>query len=115
LREDSRGGFLVTEYADPSTTAFPEERARAFQNLDARYRGPFSTVSEFYQARCVHGKAHARLDPDEEHLDDTLEDFDTLDAMIPKIQMDEYERGPFVLFHDDLTVQNILVRTSSHP
>ncbi|RMZ78522.1 hypothetical protein DV737_g3799, partial [Chaetothyriales sp. CBS 132003] len=104
LREDSRGGFLVTEYIDPNTTAFPEERARAFQNLDAKYRGPFSTVSEFYHARCVYGKAYAWIGPEEENLDDTLEDFETLDAIIPKFQMDKYEHGPFVLFHDFLTV-----------
>jgi len=64
LREDSRGRFFVAEYVDPNTTAFPEERAMVFKNLESRYRGPFSTVSEFYHASCLLGKAHARTDPE---------------------------------------------------
>ena len=113
LREDSRGSFFVTEYVDPNTTACSEEQVMAFKSLESRYRGPFSTVSDFYHASCLLGKAHARTDPEEEYPEETIEDLETLDKMIPKFQIDEYENGPFVLFHNDLTVQNILVSISS--
>jgi len=85
----------------------------AFKSLESSYRGPFSTVSEFYHASCLLGKAHARTDPKEESPEQAIEDFETLNKMIPKLRIDEYENGPFVLFHNDLTVQNILVSISS--
>ena len=103
LREDSKGGFFVTEYVDPNTTSFSEERVMAFKSLESSYRGPFSTVSEFYHASCLLGKAHARTDPEEKSPEQAIEDFETLNKMIPKLRIDEYETGPFVLFHNDLT------------
>ena len=94
LREDSKGSFFVTEYVDPNTTASPEERAIAFKNLELRYRAPFSTVSKFYHSSCLLGMANARTDPKEESLEERIEDFETLDKMILKFRIDEYETGP---------------------
>lgn len=71
-------------------------------------------MTSFYHAQCLLGKKHAQSNPEEEDLDETLEDFETLDAMIPKFRIDEYENGPFVVAHNDLTVQNILVSLQIH-
>jgi aminoglycoside phosphotransferase (APT) family kinase protein len=61
----------------------------------------------------VLAKEHARIDPEvEESRVERIEDFETLEAMIPKFQLNDYENGPFVLTHNDLTVQNILVGIS---
>ena len=94
---------------DPNSTARLKERAAAFKRLDSNDRGPFATVTGFYHAQCVLGKKHAQIDPNEEYLEETVEDFETLDAMIPHFRIDKYEYGPFVVAHHDLTVQNILV------
>ena len=79
----------MTEYVDPNSTAFSEERVMAFKSLESRYRGPFSTVSESYHANCLLGKAHARTDPEEESPEHAIEDFETLDKMIPKFRESE--------------------------
>ncbi|KAL9081413.1 MAG: hypothetical protein Q9157_000132, partial [Trypethelium eluteriae] len=109
LRENSSGSFFVTEYVDPNTTAFPKERTAAFKSLEPKYRGPFSTVSDLYHASCLLGKAHVPIDPEKVCREETIEDFETLDKMRSRLRIAEYEYGPFVLFHNDLTVQNILV------
>ena len=85
-----------------------------FKSLESCDRGPFSTVTSFYHAQCVLGKEHAQINPEEEDIGETVEDFETLDVMIPKFRINDYENGPFVVAHNDLTVQNILVSLQIH-
>lgn len=52
-------------------------------------------------------------DPEEEgDRDVTVAEYELLAELSDKIIIKEFESGPFVINHNDLTVQNILVRKS---
>jgi hypothetical protein len=114
LREDSEGNFFVAEYVDPNWTAYPEERAAAYQKLDLRDRGPYPTISDFYAAISRLNRKYALEDPDDEDKDETIAEYEVLAEMTSKMVIDEFENGPFVPLHNDLTTQNILVSFLLH-
>jgi hypothetical protein len=50
-------------------------------------------------------------DPEEEgDRDESVAEYELLAEMAPKIVVKGFENGPFVINHNDLTLQNILVR-----
>lgn len=52
-------------------------------------------------------------DPEEEgDRDVTVAEYELLAELADKIIIKEFESGPFIINHNDLTVQNILVRKS---
>jgi hypothetical protein len=116
LREDPDGDFFVAEYSD-MYTAYPEERASAYNKLRKNKKGPFSSISEFYDAMSDLNDLSVQEDPkshDEEETDKELEvlQYKQLREMASNFIVDSFNNGPFVINHDDLTIQNILVSTS---
>lgn len=110
LREDLKGNFFVGSYVDPSGTAYPKHRAAVYEALNPRYKGPFSSVSDWYNAMAELNRNFALKDPDlEEERDAMLADYELLAELSHKIIVEEFRNGPFVINHNDLTVQNILV------
>ncbi|EEP81332.1 predicted protein [Uncinocarpus reesii 1704] len=111
LREDPEGNFVVGPYIDPNSTAYPQHRATAYKSLDCLHKGPFSSVQEWYSAMAQLNRKASLDDLDEEDGDEVVADYEILASFTHKVLVKEYENGPFVLNHNDLTVQNILVRT----
>lgn len=112
LREDPKGNFFVGPYVDPSGTAYPKHRAAVYEALNPRYKGPFSSVSDWYNAMAELNRNFALKDPElESDREATLADYELLAELSGKIVVEEYRNGPFVINHNDLTVQNILVGT----
>ncbi|RJE18528.1 hypothetical protein PHISCL_09132 [Aspergillus sclerotialis] len=110
LREDSNGSFFVGPYVDSSGTAYPKQRAAAYKALSARYKGPFPSVSDWYDAMAELNRKFSLEDPEEEgDRDVTVAEYELLAELSDKIIVDEFKSGPFVINHNDLTVQNILV------
>lgn len=111
MREDSNGSFFVGPYVDSSGTAYPKQRAAAYKALSARYKGPFPSVLDWYDAMAELNRKSALEDPEEEgDRDVTVAEYELLAELSDKIIVDEFKSGPFVINHNDLTVQNILVR-----
>ena len=124
LREDSNGGFFVAAYSD-SATAFPKERVSAYNKLTKHKQGPFSSISEFYEAMSDLNDLYANEEFKSWNEDETNgEDEDEIDKevlaleyrqlrkMAPAFTVDAFQNGPFVINHDDLSPQNILVSAS---
>lgn len=108
LREDSQGNFFVGPYID-STTAYPEARAAAYRTMDVKDHGPFSTITQFYDAISRLNIKFAESDPEEEDRENTVIEYKMMRNMAPKFVIEAFDRGPFVINHSDLTIQNILV------
>ncbi|RJE25068.1 Phosphotransferase enzyme family [Aspergillus sclerotialis] len=109
LREDSDGNFFVGPYVDPAGTAYPEHRALAYETLSAHQKGPYSSISDWYKAMAVLNRRSALHDPDEEDKDVAVAEYELLAELSDKVIVKEFETGPFVVNHNDLTIQNILV------
>ncbi|MCJ1263046.1 hypothetical protein MMC22_002916 [Lobaria immixta] len=115
LREDSKGGFFIAAFANTSTL-YSERRASAYDKLFKDKQGPFSSVSDFYEAMSDLNDLYACEDPEsedeeEEETDKEIEvsQFKQLRGMAPTFIVHDFDNGPFVIHHDDLTLQNILV------
>ncbi|KAI9814083.1 MAG: hypothetical protein M1826_002328 [Phylliscum demangeonii] len=114
LREASDGGFFIAAFADTST-GDPKERASAYSKLAKEKQGPFSSISAFYEAMSdlndVFVKEDAESEDEEEATDKELvaSQYQQLRGMAPKFILADYQNGPFVINHNDLTGQNILV------
>ena len=48
-------------------------------------------------------------DPDEDEKDIAIAEYELLAELSDKVIVEEFETGPFVINHNDLTIQNILV------
>jgi len=101
----------VVEYFDPYFTAYPEERAAAFRAMKSSDRGPYSSITEFYASISKLNISQTANGPEDEQRSNDLADYETLARMAVKFVLPEFDRGPFVIGHNDLTVQNILVCT----
>ena len=107
------GTFIVAEYYDAGLL-LPQERGKIYEA--SPFKGPFSTVSEYYSALLSLNHDFALVDTDDED-GDYLRSVGVCRLAQPKVSLPQYENGPFVLNHDDLKSSNILVcflsRTSS--
>ncbi|CRG89677.1 hypothetical protein PISL3812_06716 [Talaromyces islandicus] len=80
LREDSKGKFFVGAYYETNATAYPQHKAYALGDLEE--------------------------DGDRE---ETVADYELLAELAGHFVIPEFKDGPFVINHNDLTIQNILV------
>lgn len=110
LQEDSNGDFFVGPYVDSNGTAYPKAKAEAYMSLESHHRGPFATTSDWYDAMALSQRNFVLADPEEESRDSSIAEYELLAEFAPKIVSAAYEKGPFVVNHNDLTPQNILVR-----
>ncbi len=108
LRETPPGTFTV-KYFDPCFTAYPEERAAAFSRMMGRSRGPYESISEFYACISQLNISQGGQRAADEYGPEALADCETLAEMASQIVVPEFENGPFVIGHNNLTMQNILV------
>ncbi|KAM5443291.1 hypothetical protein MferCBS31731_001612 [Microsporum ferrugineum] len=110
LREGPEGNFAIGPYIDPNSTACPQPRATAYSSLSDAHKGPFPSIHEWYEAMAQLNR-RASLDSleSEEDGDETVADYEILANLSNKIVVKEFDNGPFVINHNDLTVQNILV------
>ncbi|KAI9824658.1 MAG: hypothetical protein M1826_007297 [Phylliscum demangeonii] len=114
LREDADGRFFIAAFADTST-AYPKQRASAYSKLAKAKQGPFSSISDFYEAMSdlndIFVDEDAESEDEEEMTDKELArlQYQQLRGMAPKFILDDFQNGPFVINHDDLTGPNILV------
>jgi hypothetical protein len=73
-------------------------------------RGPFSSVSAWYNAMAELNRKFALGDPEEEgSKEETVVDYELLAELVDSFVIQDFASGPFVINHNDLTVQNILV------
>ena len=114
LREDPNGNFFVGPYVDQNGTAYPKHRAAVYNTLSNCYKGPFSSVSDWYNAMAELNRKFALEDPEEEFdRDVTVAEYELLAELSENIIIEKFQDGPFVINHNDLTVQNMLVRKHS--
>ncbi|KAF8963627.1 hypothetical protein BDZ97DRAFT_985523 [Flammula alnicola] len=99
------GAFCVSEYFDAGIL-FPPERGQIYDASSSK--GPFSTVSEYHSAILSLNENFAAVDEEDED-GDYLCSVQQCHLIQPKISLPQYEKGPFVLNHDDLSSSNILV------
>ena len=101
------GAFCVGEYFDAGIL-FPEARGQIYEASSCK--GPFSTVSEFHSTLLSLNENFATVD---EEVDDGayLRSVQQCRLIQPKVSLSQYERGPFVLNHNDLSSANVLVRS----
>jgi hypothetical protein len=97
----------VVEYFDPYFTGYPEERAVVFSRCD---RGPYKSISEFYSCISKLNILQTINSPPDEYTPGILADYEALAEIGSKFVIPEFDNGPFVIGHTDLTFQNILVR-----
>jgi len=109
LKRDSQGNFHVGPYVDPNGTAYPRVKASIYRSMDAKYHGPFCTISDFYRGMSQLNIRYALEDPEEEDRDVAVAEYKLLQEMSPKFIIEAFDKGPFVINHNDLTIQNILV------
>lgn len=111
LKEDPSGNFFVAPYVDPTATAYPEHRAAVYETLSPRHKGPFLSVSDWYNAMTELNRESALQAPEEDSdIDINVAENELLAELSDNIIVEEFRKGPFVINHNDLTVQNILVR-----
>ena len=99
------GTFSITEYLD-SGIVYSEERGKIFEA--SSIKGPFSTVSEYHSALLSLNHNFALVNPEDED-GDYLRSVRQCHLLQPKLSLQQYENGPFVVNHDDLSSSNILV------
>ncbi|KAH8704834.1 hypothetical protein BGW36DRAFT_421425 [Talaromyces proteolyticus] len=110
LRENPDGEFFVAPYTETNATAYPQYKAIAYNKLSPQHKGPFSSVLEWYNAIAELNRKYALGDPDEEEdRDETVADYELLAELAEHFVVPEFANGPFVINHNDLTIQNILV------
>ena len=110
LQEDSNGDFFVAPFVDFTGTAFPKHRVVIYNvKLDLSQRGPFHSTSEWYRAIAQLNRQLSLTDPEEEARAEAVGDYELLSEFSDHVVLKEYDHGPFVIHHNDLTVQNILV------
>lgn len=116
LREDSNGNFFVGPYIDSMATAYPKHKGAVYNGLDSCNKGPFTSVSDWYRAMALLNRKFALEDPEEDEEDRaaTVGNYELLAEFADKIVIEEFDHGPFVINHNDLTVQNILVGRFIH-
>lgn len=113
LGEDSNGNFFVGPYVDIMDTASQKQRTQTYQSPSPHHKGPFSSTSDWYAAMSELNRKSAIEDPDEEEDKDVnVAQFELLAELSRDIIVEKFNDGPFVINHNDLTVQNILVRNS---
>ena len=111
MREDSEGNFYVGPYVDSNGTAYPRYKAEAYKSLGPENHGPFESTSDWYAAISQLNRQFTLEDPEEEgDRDESVAEYELLAEFAPKIVVEEYANGPFVINHNDLTLRNILVR-----
>ncbi|PPQ64863.1 hypothetical protein CVT26_002581 [Gymnopilus dilepis] len=96
------GNFVLDEYLDAGIT-FPPERGRIYESSTAR--GPFNTTSEYYSAMLSLNDQYAMIEQDEDYIL-ALQHCRLLE---PLLTLTEFDKGPFVINHDDLSSSNILI------
>jgi len=101
------GAFCVGEYFDTGIL-FPEARGQIYEASSCK--GPFSTVSEFHSALLSLNENFAAVD-EEDDDGAYLRSVQQCRLIQPKVSPPQYEKGPFVLNHDDLSSANVLVRS----
>ncbi|KAI9674496.1 MAG: hypothetical protein M1817_001834 [Caeruleum heppii] len=111
LQEDSHGNFAIGPFVSPIATASPAAKTAVYDRMSAREKGPYATTAEFYD-----NMAHLSLQYTREDLNDEDEDperfvntFEMLKHLWPHFVMKDFNKGPFVIQHDDLNLSNILV------
>jgi hypothetical protein len=110
LREDSNGNFFIGAYTETHATAYPQHKAVAYSQLDVHHQGPFSPATDWYSAMAELNRKYAVGDPEEEvDRDKTVADYELFAELADHFVIPEFKDGPFVINHNDLTVQNILV------
>lgn len=75
-----------------------------YKALSSRHKGPFTSVSDWYNAIRSWTESLLRC------LPKTVADYEILAKLSDNIIVEGFRSGPFVINHNDLTVQNILVR-----
>jgi len=112
LREQpaGSGSFCIGEYFDAGIV-YPQERGEIYDA--SSFKGPFSTVSEYHSAILSLNENYAVVDKEDED-GDYLRSVQQCRLLQPKMSLPQYENGPFVVHHDDLSSSNLLVRLSSH-
>ena len=111
LREDPNGDFFVAPFVDSTGTAFPKHKVVIYEKLDFSQRGPFHSTSEWYRAVAQLNRQFSLTNPEEEARAEAVGDHELLSEFSDRVVLKEYDHGPFVIHHNDLTVQNILVGT----
>lgn len=110
LGEDSDGEFFVGPYVDIMNTASQKQRTETFESLSPHHKGPFSSASGWYAGMLELNRKSAIDDPDEEEdKDANVAQFEVLAELSADVIVEKFNEGPFVINHNDLTVQNILV------
>lgn len=79
------------------------------EKLGPNQRGPFHSNSEWYRAITQLNRQFSLTDPEEEARAEAVGDYELLSEFSDRAVLKEYDNGPFVIHHNDLTVQNILV------
>jgi hypothetical protein len=109
LRETPSGTFKVVEYFNLYFTTYPKERAAAFCSMEGCDRGLYKSISEFYSCISKLNILQATNGLPDEYGPKALAEYEVLTRMASKFVVPEFDHGPFVIGHNDLTVQNILV------
>ena len=99
------GAFCVGEYFDAGIL-FPQARGQIYEASSCK--GPFSTISEFHSALFSLNENFAAVD-EEDDDDAYLRSVQQCRLIQPKVSLPQYESGPFILNHDNLSSANFLV------
>ncbi|KAF8529619.1 hypothetical protein BU17DRAFT_36643 [Hysterangium stoloniferum] len=100
--------FVIEEYVTP-TLVSSEARQRVWNALPLPLKGPYTRASSFYSAIMdfneTVGLHYASADSDSKYLSSVRQCRQVADLLA----LPEFETGPFVIEHDDLSSANILV------
>lgn len=113
MHEDEDGTFTVEEYFDPIWIGCSSERAKVFKSLRKCDRGPYDSITAYYLGIAELNYQQALAGPPEVYGPEGVDLYETLADMTLCIALPEFEKGPFVIAHNDLTLQNILVSLRS--
>ena len=81
-----------------------------YSSLEPHHRGPFSSTLDWYHSMTELNRKFALGDPEEEgDREETVADYELLAELMDTFVIKNLANGPFVINHNDLTVQNILV------
>lgn len=115
INEDTDGNFFVGPYIDSYATAYPEYKVEVYKSLEPQQRGPFNSISSWYRSMGLLQRKFVLGDPEEEEesRDASVAQCEVLAEFAPSIALRTFEKGPFVINHNDLSPQNILVSNST--
>lgn len=108
LREDANGNFFVGPYNETNVTAHQQNKAVAYNQLEPHHQGPFSSIPDWYNAMAEFNRKYAVVAM-VQNREELVADYELLAELADHFVIPEFKDGPFVIDHNNLSIDNIFV------